>query len=200
MQKFIPRINGPKNGIIRYLYPNDRSTFSVSSSLFHPALPGLYSTAMLNVSSDYSQMYSGEYQTIWVDVIFKKLIYLTHVSYTARVVNNSSWKYPTDFSILGTTETKQTISIFRNNNPSYLNKTEPVVMPVRPGIYQSIRLEQLDSRVDFFVVQYLDLFGAICDPISICYGNPFDIICTLPVNYYIASFFSIFSSFILVLS
>lgn len=186
LKKFIPSINGPKNGIVRYLYPNDNSTFSLNSSWFHPEgrYPTLYNTAMLNVSKDFSQFYANKFKTIWVDVKFKNLLYLTHVSYISKQVDNLAWHYATDFSISGTDELNQNITIFRNNDPSYLNKSEPVVIPVRPGIYKSIRFEQIDLSIEFLTIQYLDLFDAICNPVSACYGNPLHIICSCPVNYF----------------
>lgn len=192
-QKFSPKIDGPQNGIIRHQYPSDHSTFSVKSSYFYKEgiYPFIYNTALFYFSTDFSQFYAGNYKTTWVDIIFKNLIYLTHVSYTAREVDNLAWQYPTDFAILGTTEMNETLTIFRNTDPNYLNTLEPVVIPVKPGIYQSIRIEQFDLSRELFVIRYLDLFESVCVPISNCYENHLKISCDLPLKYFQTSPFFI---------
>lgn len=174
------------------MYPNDQSIFSVNSSRFEPegTYTYIYNTALLNSSYDYSQFYCGAYNTMWIEVNFKYLLYLTHISYTPKLVSKP-WQYATNFSISATTELNHSITIFKNEDPSYLNKSKPIVIPVRPGIYRSIRIDQFDLSINFVVIQYLDLFGAVCDPVSICNGNPLDILCSFRINYWKNSLFDI---------
>lgn len=169
------------------MYPSDFSSFTIQASEFVPEgkFINIYNTALFNQSLDYSQISKKTSDNlIWIDINFKNNLYLTHVSFRAREVKGSAWKFPTNFAIFGSNEAKQTVSIFKNQNSNYLNQLEPVVMKVRPGIYHSIRIEQYDLSIEFIAISYLELFGSICYKIEDCYGNPMENLCSLQNQVY----------------
>ena len=185
----MPRVfpPGPNkyNGILRYMFYNERDALNVTYSSMNTDYPSIiFPFGPLNVSySAYFQSISSTEQDFY-SISFKKRIFITHFSVEAKQYDKVPW-YPKNWTFAGCFEGDCSV-IGKEPYDDSLNVLRIKRFPVVPGFYDNITFYAFSSIRRFWTINFLDVFGFICDGGLDCNGDLLIRRCTLRCRHYVS--------------
>ena len=179
---FPPRSN-KYNGILRYLFYNENESLNISHSSLNYNENYIFSSAPLDKKgSTYFQTYSSTDQDFY-SIGFKKRVFITHFSIQPKTFD-VPW-YPKNWSLYGCFEGDCSV-IGKEPYDDSLNVLRIKRFPVVPGFYDNITFYAFSSVRTFWTINFLDVFGFICDGGLDCNGDLLVRRCTLRCRHYIS--------------
>lgn len=174
------------NGMLKFLAHNENETLNITYSSFDSGHPTtIFPLAPLDINdSTYFQTQSTE-DEVFYSISFKKRLFITHFSIKAKDFE-IPW-YPNNWRITGCLESKCN-DIAKEPYNNSLNTKQIKRFPVVPGLYDNFTFFAYSCIKRFWTIQYLDLFGFICNNQYDCNGNILYRRCTRGKNRISSSF------------
>ena len=176
-----PPYGGYRKGIIKYIFPTNKSDeidlkyTNVDKNWAH-----IYPTAFLDDGISYYQSTSSN---TYLNMSFKKYLFLTHFAAIPYAPGNAAYHYPKNFSVTGCMNDACVVLDSIINSERY-NVTTMTLTSINPGTFNFISININNSMKTWNVLRRFEIFGYLCDTREECKWKNINRLNTCKVNYH----------------